>query len=169
MIALILAPIKGYPMLDIGFSVQAVGGFALMSLASAMSERNKEQVLRNDPVAVMRSRAMEEAVASVMGGMLVARGEAIAVLTTTPEMAGTGRAIVTPGGPLIFELDSGNSHRFEREFIKSVKPVEHEDAPTGTLMIEFKPPNLIFGISITPTEDEREKWLALAPKESSPS
>ncbi|WP_329300227.1 hypothetical protein OG410_18690 [Streptomyces sp. NBC_00659] len=167
LVALVISPIKGYPMLDIGFAVQAAGGWGLMGLATVVHERKQEHALRSDPVAMTQRRAMDDAVASVLGGMLVARGEAHALLSTTPEMVGAGRALFSSDGVLIFERDSGNSHKIEGRFIKSVEPVDHEDAPPGTLMIQFKPPILLFGISITPAEGDREKWLEIVPKESS--
>ncbi|SEB79274.1 hypothetical protein SAMN05428945_1176 [Streptomyces sp. 2224.1] len=169
-LALIIVPIKGYPMLDIGFGVQAVGAWGLMALSPVIFERKQERAMRNHPLAVMQRQAVEAAVASALGGALTARGEAYPMLTTTPEMVGPGRATVESGGPLVFTLDSsGRSHRIERRFIKSVEPVEDLGSPPGTLMIYFTPPILIFGIAVTPPDEHREKWLALASSTNSAS
>ncbi|MFK0151740.1 hypothetical protein ACIQVL_06925 [Streptomyces sp. NPDC090499] len=42
-LALVVSPVKGYPMLDIGFAVQALGGWGVMALSSVVWERKKEQ------------------------------------------------------------------------------------------------------------------------------
>lgn len=170
-VALVVAPIKGYPMLDIGFGVQAVGGWGLMALSTVVWDRKKERALRNDPVAMMQMRAMEDAMASVLGGVLTAQGEVHPLLTTIPEMSGPGRARVEPGGPLVFTLhSSGRSHKIELKYIKSVKAIDQSDEylSAGTLWFDFVP-SFPFSISIMPSEDDREKWLALAPKANSAS
>ncbi|MEU3279273.1 hypothetical protein [Streptomyces antibioticus] len=169
-IALIVAPIQGFPMLDIGFGAQAIGAWGLMALSTLVHERKQERAYRNDPFVAMQRQAMNDAVASVIGGHLIARGEAHAMLTTTPEMVGPGRAVVEPNGPLVFTVDaSGRSHRIDRRFIKSVEPASYDDAPPGTLEIRFEKPILIFSISIQPLETDRERWLALVSREGTPS
>lgn len=130
----------------------------------------QQQMLRNNALAMMQRQAINDSVASVVGGWLIARGEAHPMFETTPEMVGPGRAVVEPNGPLFFTLDSsGSSHSIDRKHIASVKPTVDDDAPPGTLVILFKPPILILGISIHPLETDRERWLALAPGESTPS
>ena len=169
-LALIISPIKGYPMLDIGFGVQAVGGWGLMALSTVVWERKKERAWLKQPGNRELRKTFDAVGAEIQRGVLLASGEAHPILTTTPEMVGRGMARLEPeGGPLRFMLTSGRSHVIDRKFIEGVEPVEHEDAPPGTLMIRFTPTILLLGISIKPTEADRDKWLALASEENSPS
>ncbi|WP_329132419.1 hypothetical protein OG552_13025 [Streptomyces sp. NBC_01476] len=161
-ISLVAAPIAGYPMLDIGFAIQGAGALGVMSLAARNHQRKQVRSLLVNPDSRVHRIAVEEA----FKGSLVAPGKAHALLVTTKHMAGPGMAILSPDGPLLFSSATGMSHTLERKYIKGVEPVEQEDVAPGTLMISFTPPILLYGISITPPEEDREKWLALNPKET---
>jgi hypothetical protein len=165
-VSLIAAPIAGYPMLDIGFVVQGVGALGVMSLAARNHQRKQERELARDPEARRQRIRMEREIKAGLDGTLVAPGEAHALLLTTKHMEGTGMVMLAPNGPLLFSATMGMSHTLERKYIKGVEPVEQEDVAPGTLMISFTPPILLYGISITPPEEDREKWLALNPKET---
>ncbi|MFD5033799.1 hypothetical protein ACFVWX_21065 [Streptomyces sp. NPDC058220] len=160
-LALIIAPIRGYPMLDIGFAVQAVGGWALMGVSPAIHERKQQRAMKADALAMMQMQAMVDAVGAVRGN-LVARGKVHPMTTTIPEMAGPGEARVEQDGTLVFTLDSGRSHRIGKEHIKSVEQVSagDEQVPAGTIWLMLSPV-FPFAITIEPEEGQRSRWLAL--------
>ncbi|WP_405986016.1 hypothetical protein [Streptomyces sp. NBC_00872] len=161
-LALIIAPLKGYPMLDIGFAVQAVGGWALMGISPTIYERKQQRAMRGNALALMQMQAMVDAIEAVRGP-LVARGQVHPMTTTIPEMVGLGEARVEQDGTLFFTLDSGRSHRIGKEHIKSVEQVSADDeqVPAGTLWIMLSPA-FPFAITIEPVESQRQRWLALA-------
>lgn len=165
-VSLVAAPIARYPMLDIGFAVQGVGALGVMSLAARNNQRKQERELVNDPEVRRQRIRMEREIKAGLDGTLVAPAEAHALLVTTKHMEGTGMVILAPDGPLLFRATTGMSHTLERKYIKGVEPVEQKGVVPGTLMISFTPPILLYGISITPPEKDREKWLALNPKET---
>lgn len=164
-VSLIAAPIAGFPMLDIGFAVQGVGALGVMSLAARNHQRKQERELANDPEVRRQRIRMEREIKAGLDQSIAAPGEAHVLSITAREMAGTGMAMITPSGPLRFTLSSGRTHVLERQYIKSVELVEEEDCLPGTLMIRFAPHIMLYGISITPRESDREKWLSLNPKE----
>ncbi|MET8976246.1 hypothetical protein ABZX85_11585 [Streptomyces sp. NPDC004539] len=170
-LALIISPIKGYPMLDIGFGVQALGGWGLAALSAVVWERKKERDWLKDPKNRKLRASFDEIGREIERGALIAAGEAHSMMVNSSGMAGRGVARLEPdGGPLKFILTpSGRCHTIDRRFIKNVDLVEDEETPAGTLMIQFTPTVSLLGISITPTDGDREKWLALAPKEESSS
>ena len=166
-LALAIAPIKGYPMYDVGFAIQGIGAF-LVSLQAPYTVRNKRWAkLSNE--AVLRSdykRAAEVHYLTTQGGTLMGRGEVHSLLINVPEQAGPGTAMLKPNGLLVFTLDSsGRSHKIERKYIKGVEEVKGDKyLPPGHLMLTFDPA-IPFSLSIEPFPHQRADWLALSPKE----
>lgn len=104
--------------------------------------------------------------ALIKGGCLVGRGEVHPLLSTIPEQAGSGTAMLKPNGMFVFTLDSsGYEHKIWRKYIKGVEEVRGDGyVPSGHLMLTFDPA-IPFSLSLEPFPHQRADWLALSPKE----
>ncbi|MCX5351987.1 hypothetical protein OG901_30190 [Streptomyces mirabilis] len=169
-LALVIGPVKGYPMYDVGFAIQGIGAY-LVSLQAPYAVRNKRWAkLSNEAVLQGEYKQRAEVHYLTTNGVLVGRGEVYPLLVTIPEQAGPGTAVLKPNGPLVFTLDSsGRSHEVERKCIKAVEEVKgNKYIPAGHLMFTFVPA-IPFSLSLEPFPNQRADWLALSPKKNSAS
>ncbi|MFE0509629.1 hypothetical protein [Streptomyces sp. NPDC058964] len=121
---------------------------------------SNEAVLRGSYQGSARVHAL------IKDGFLVGRGEVHPLLTTIPEQAGPGTAMLKPNGMFVFTLDSsGYEHKIWRKHIRGVEEVGRNGyVPSGHLMLTFDPA-IPFSLSLESFPHQREDWLALSPKE----
>ena len=164
-LALVIAPMKGYPMYDVGFAIQGIGAFLIYLQAPYSAVNRRWAKLSNEVVLRGGHRQSAQVHALIKDGYLVGRGEVHPLLSSIPEQAGTGTAMLKPNGMFVFTLDSsGYEHKIWRKHIRSVEEVKRNKyVPSGHLMLTFDPA-IPFSLALEPFPHQREDWIALSPK-----
>ncbi|QQN78562.1 hypothetical protein [Streptomyces sp. XC 2026] len=97
---------------------------------------------------------------------ITARGEAFVSALTRKHMAGPGTAWFEPTGPLIFDLDSGDTHVIPREHIKAVDPHVVDTPLKGDeqpLKLNLTPASPLFVIIVYSKSTDQNTWTELRP------